>query len=100
MLERWEDVAIRLEVTNDFPGRRGLNSRFRTRKELLLMVQSEIRRENQLRLVVYPIIYKVFYIQVVVWDFFQQYGRSSKGEGDFSSKSRSSLKLTCVEFNT
>ena len=28
---------------------------------------------NQLRLVVYPIIYKVLYIsQVVVWDFFHQ----------------------------
>lgn len=73
MLERWEDVAIRLEVTNDFPGRRGLNSRFRTRKELLLMVQSEIRRENQLRLVVSPIIYVLFASQVVEDFLHQQY---------------------------
>ena len=33
---------------------------------------SEIRRENQLRLVVYPIIYKVLTSQVIVWDFFHQ----------------------------
>ena len=31
---------------------------------------SEIRRENQWRLVVYPIVYKDLYMQpVVVWDF-------------------------------
>ena len=31
---------------------------------------SEILRENQLRLVVYPVIYRVLYIRtVVVWDF-------------------------------
>ena len=44
---------------------------------------------NQLRLVVYPIIYKVLYIsQVVVWDFFhQQY----EGNVFFWMKGKSSI---------
>ena len=36
----------------------------------VILLMAEIL--HQLRLVVHPIIYKVLYIQVVVWDFFHQ----------------------------
>ena len=41
--------------------------------ETNILLMAEIRRKIQLRLVVYPIIYRVSYIQtVVVWDFSHQ----------------------------
>ena len=38
-----------------------------------ILLMEEIRRENQLRLVVYPVIYKVLYISSVQDFFHQQY---------------------------
>ena len=62
---------------------------------ILLMVQKY--GEHQLRLVVYPTIYKVLYISQVVQDFFhQQYHFKMDGlEEDFFFLKRSLFRGTC-----